>query len=328
MSSPGDGSDLLVRARSALLDALDALDVHRDSVIVIGAQAIYLRTASIQVAVAEATKDSDLAIDPRTLDDDPLIEEAMKRGGFLPDLNKNQPGAWLNAAGVPVDLMVPELLAGTGGKQTRGGRIPPHDKRATRRARGLEAAVVDNDWMTVTALAPADDRSHDVRVAGPAALIVAKAHKIGERAEDSPERLVDKDADDIYRVLLDTPTDELATAFGRLLSDDLAGEVTAQAVEFLRAHFAAGADAIGSVMAGRTEEGVGEPETVAASDFDPGGGFARSARRLGGGRLDHRLVYGSGGGRRPAYRRVDRVESAPRRRDLGPSRRARDDVHH
>jgi hypothetical protein len=261
MSSPGATDGLLVQARSALLDALDALDEHRDSVVVIGAQAIYLRTASVQVAVAEATKDSDLAIDPRTLDDDPLIEEAMKQGGFVRDLTKNQPGAWLNAAGIPVDLMVPEQLAGPRGK--RGARIPPHDKHSTRRARGLEAAVVDNEWMTVTALDSADDRSHDVRVAGPAALVVAKAHKIGERAEDSPERLVDKDAHDIYRVLLDTPTDKLAASFSRLLSDDLAGEVTAQAVEFLTVHFAAGPEATGSVMAGRTEEGVGEPETVA-----------------------------------------------------------------
>jgi hypothetical protein len=33
--------------------------------------------------------------------------------------------------GIPVDLMVPEALAGSGG--TREARIPPHDKHATRR---------------------------------------------------------------------------------------------------------------------------------------------------------------------------------------------------
>lgn len=108
MSSPGDADDLLVAARSALLDALDALGAHRDSVVVIGAQAIYLRTAGAPVAVAEATKDSDIAIDPRNIDDAPLVEDAMLRAGFYLDPNKNQPGAWLNAAEVPVDLMVPE----------------------------------------------------------------------------------------------------------------------------------------------------------------------------------------------------------------------------
>lgn len=283
MSSPGETEDLLVRARSALLDALDALGAHRDSVVVIGAQAIYLRTSGASVAVAEATKDSDIAIDPRTLDDDPLIEQAMARARFRPDPEKNQPGAWLSADGIPVDLMVPEHLAGGGGRSARGARIPPHDRRAVRRARGLEAAVVDNAWMTVPALDPADCRHHEARVAGPAALVVAKLHKIGERVADSPDRLVDKDAHDIYRVLLDSPTQPLAADFRRLLSDDLAGKVTAQATEFLREHFAAGPRATGSWMAGRTEEGIGEPETVAlqtsilASDLlnalDGGGGI-------------------------------------------------------
>lgn len=263
MRNPGEPDDVLVRARAALLDAFDALQEHRESIVVIGAQAIYLRTNGVRVAVAEATKDSDLAIDPRLLQDDPLIEQAMALGGFYRDLEKNQPGAWLNADGVPVDLMVPERLAGAGGKATRGARIPPHDKHATRRARGLEAAVVDNAVLTVAALDPSDDRRYDVRVAGCAALLVAKVHKIGERAEDSPRRLVDKDAHDIYRVLVDTTTDALATDFRRLLGDDVAGEVTEQALEFFRVLFAKGPEAVGSMMAGRTEAGIGEPETVA-----------------------------------------------------------------
>jgi hypothetical protein len=264
VSRPGapDG-DLLVRARTALLDALYALEAQREAVVVIGAQAIYLRTAGAAVAVAEATKDSDLALDPRSLGDVPLIEEAMRRGGFERDVTKNQPGAWRNADGIPVDLMVPERLAGSGGKSARGARIPPHDKHATRRARGLEAAVVDHDVMIVTALSSADPRACEVRVAGTAALIIAKAHKIGERAVDAPDRLVDKDAHDVYRILVATDTGELATDFARLLADDLSSGTTAEAIDLLRDLFAAGPDATGSLMAGRAEEGVGEPATVA-----------------------------------------------------------------
>lgn len=70
-SSGDDAADLLVRARSVLLDALDALREHNDAIIVIGAQAVYLRTGGIDVALAEATKDSDVAVDPRLLADDP-----------------------------------------------------------------------------------------------------------------------------------------------------------------------------------------------------------------------------------------------------------------
>ena len=256
-------ADLLAQARGALLDALDALEAHLDSVVVIGAQAIYLRTAGAAVAVAEATKDSDLALDPRRLDDDPLIEAAMTDGGFARDLTTNQPGAWLNPHGIPIDLMVPEGLAGGGGRTARGARIPPHDRHAARRARGLEAAVIDNDIMTVAALDPEDRRIRDVRVAGTAALLVAKAHKIGERASTTPDRLIDKDAHDLYRILVATDTEALAADITRLLAEELSRDPTIVALDYIRDLFAPGPEAIGSQMAGRTEEGVGEPVTVA-----------------------------------------------------------------
>ncbi len=266
MSSPGDfePNDLFVRSRSALLDALEALAEHRDSVVVIGAQAIYLHTQGAAVALAEATKDSDLAIDPRRLNDAPLIEEAMTRAGFQLDPVKDQPGAWLNGAGIPVDLMVPELLAGTGGKGTRGARLPPHGKRALRRARGLEAAIVDYEVMSVSSLATDDERRFEVHVAGRAALLIAKLHKIGERASDTnPSRLIDKDAHDIYWLLVDSDTADLASDFRWLLGHELTAETTEEAVGYLAELFAAGPDAPGSAMAGRAETGVGEPVTVA-----------------------------------------------------------------
>lgn len=108
MKTPGvPDDDLFVRSRAALLDALEALEAHKASVIVIGAQAIYLRTRSAPVALAEATKDSDLAVDPRHLAEDPLIEVAMTGAGFYRDPVAGQPGAWLNGEGIPVDLMCP-----------------------------------------------------------------------------------------------------------------------------------------------------------------------------------------------------------------------------
>jgi hypothetical protein len=100
--------------------------------------------------------------------------------------------------------MVPEALAGRGGR--RGARVPPHDKAAMRRARGLEATVVDHSLMRVGALASDDSRAYLVKVASPAALLVAKLHKIGER-EDEPHRLESKDAHDVYRLLATLPLD-------------------------------------------------------------------------------------------------------------------------
>lgn len=253
-------ADILIETRAALLDALDALEAHRDSLIVIGAQAVYLRTSSAPVALAETTKDSDLMVDPRMLNDDPLLEAALGEAGFVYDPQANQPGAWLSPAGVPVDLMIAEELAGGAGR--RGGRIPPHSNRATRRARGLEAAVVDNTIMRIASLDPRDERRHSVRVAGPAALLVAKVHKIGERLDTKPSRLDDKDAHDAYRILVDVPTEELAAAFAVLLDHEVSATATADATEYLRSLFAAGPDAPGSMRAGRAEQGIGEPATV------------------------------------------------------------------
>lgn len=54
-------------------------------------------------------------------------------------------------------------------------------------------------------------------------------------------------------------------ALGRFLRDPFSGAVTEQALVYLADLFAAGAEAVGSAMAGRAEEGVGEPAVVAAS---------------------------------------------------------------
>lgn len=82
---PTGEAELLIAARGALLDALDALAAHRQSVIVIGAQAIYLHTGAAAVGLAETTKDSDLALDTRSLSDVPLLEDAMAEAGFRRD---------------------------------------------------------------------------------------------------------------------------------------------------------------------------------------------------------------------------------------------------
>jgi len=64
MNPPGEQPDQLLAARHALLDALQALQPHLDALVLIGAQAIYLHTGAANVALAETTKDSDLALAP------------------------------------------------------------------------------------------------------------------------------------------------------------------------------------------------------------------------------------------------------------------------
>ena len=258
MNQPG-GDNLLAEARSALLDALHALDDHRDALIVIGAQAVYLRSGAAVVALAESTKDSDLAVNPLNLRDDPHLEDAMTGAGFY--LNTNgQPGAWVNRDGIPVDLMVPSALSNRTSPTGRSPRLPPHAKNAMRIATGLEGCVVDNTIMTITALDNADHRRYDVRVAGTAALLVAKIHKIHERL-GTPGRLQNKDAHDIYRMLVASDPDDLADAFRRLLADPVSVTTTEHALAWLPEMFG-NASATGADMAGKAEEGVGNPAQV------------------------------------------------------------------
>jgi hypothetical protein len=117
---------------------------------------------------------------------------------------------------------------------------------------------------TIRSLDESDRRSIEMKVAGPAALLVAKLHKLGER-QDQSDRLIDKDAHDLYRLLVATDTHKLAATIAELQRDELAGKATTHAIEYLRVLFADGPDALGAVMAGRAEQLVGEPVVVSAA---------------------------------------------------------------
>jgi len=80
-----------------------------------------------------------------------------------------------------------------------------------------------------------------------------------------PICLNDKDAHDAYRILRAIDTKALHATFTLLLEDELSSEVTEQALRHLEEFFATSSNAIGSVMAGRAEEGVGEPDQVAVA---------------------------------------------------------------
>ncbi|WP_086819447.1 hypothetical protein [Allokutzneria sp. NRRL B-24872] len=75
-----------------------------------------------------------------------------------------------------------------------------HGNKVARRTVGLEPALIDNAWHEIAALDPSDSRRARLRVAGPAALLVAKIVKIEERRA-TPHRLKPKDGLDVLRLL-------------------------------------------------------------------------------------------------------------------------------
>ncbi len=88
--------------------------------------------------------------------------------------------------------------------------------------------------MTVSALDPADSRSVTVAVAGVPALMVAKAHKLHDRSERGrPDRLSDKDAGDVFRMMQRAPARTVGATLAELAQHPVAGPPTAAAVDYL-----------------------------------------------------------------------------------------------
>jgi hypothetical protein len=260
-----------VQARRVLLDALEALGEQRSSVVIAGAQAIYLQAGPGSLPIADFTTDGDLALDPELLADDPTLTKLMEAGGF--ELKRfggaPEPGIWeapatVNGAEVmiPVDLIVPEGAAPPGG--TRGARLGPHGKRAARKAPGLEAVLIDNQVMVVEALDPGDERSLKVKVAGPASLLVAKTHKIRDRvASGREDRLDDKDASDVVRLMQRCSPERVGPVLRGLLSHPIAAGPTAEALEAFAELFGT-RNGVGIEMASRALRVAMPPERVRA----------------------------------------------------------------
>lgn len=183
------------------------------------------RPISIRVAAVPA-RSGWLALLTNLLQGVPLLEKAMRASGFELDQapGRRQPGRWFQPAmvgglfvNIPIDLLIADRFAGTANSR-RTASLEPHDKMGVRKVSGLELATVDFDVMPIGSLEPgSDSRSIDMRVAGPAALLVAKAYKIHDRLGDAKEsRVSGKDAGDVIRLMRASGAAAVRAALGRL----------------------------------------------------------------------------------------------------------------
>lgn len=127
-----------VAARAVLLDALQALNAHLPAIIVVGAQAVYLRTGFGDFAEPPMTTDGDLALDVTLLGAEPEITEALGAAEF--ELGRN-PGSWIGKGGVAVDIMVVPSQSGRTKRNARGARLPGHANTAARITPGFGASA-------------------------------------------------------------------------------------------------------------------------------------------------------------------------------------------
>jgi hypothetical protein len=259
-----------IAARSVLLDALLALEAHASAVVVAGAQAIYLRTGDADFGVSPFTLDSDLAINPSLLGDDPTLEQAMRSASFEHAVlaqGNVEPGIWVKPVRIlgkseliPVDLIVPNGFAPAVGR--RGARLGTHGNRAALKLTGLEAALVDNSPMSIASFDSQDTRVLSAAVAGPAALLVAKSHKLHDRVEEGKaHRVKDKDASDVVRLMQTSSPDKLAPIFRALIEDPRSSAPSRSGLDYLRDLFGR-RGATGIRMAGSALELAMPVETV------------------------------------------------------------------
>jgi len=245
-------------ARKALLDVLDVLGPHLNSVTLVGAQAVYVHTGETEFAISPFTYDADLAVNPTQLAANPKLVDVMRQAQFR---LTEQPGLYKRTIdGAQVDLLVPAALGGPG---RRGARLGSQGNKSAMKVRGIEGALVDHASIHITSLDENDPRSHKIEVAGPAALIVSKVLKIAERTQGNLRRQDDKDAFDIFRLLRSIKTPDLAAGVKNLLGNDLSCVVTTEAMVEFKKYFGDTAG-VGVQMVVRHIKGL-EPEDVIAA---------------------------------------------------------------
>ncbi|MDR1184436.1 MAG: hypothetical protein LBK67_06525, partial [Coriobacteriales bacterium] len=196
------------RSRRLLIEAIRALGDFKKAITVIGAHAVHAWVEDAWGRIEmEATRDSDISIHPTFVTEDPKIVDVLRGIGVVP-AHKDRPGIYgLVAEGnlpwkarTTIDLLVPEAYAGAG---RRAARIPGQWNSVSR-AKGLELTIWDRHLLVLETV----DEPKEVietNIAGPAALLVAKAHKVHERLEQVtryPERLRPKDSGDIALLMM------------------------------------------------------------------------------------------------------------------------------
>jgi hypothetical protein len=199
-------------SRRAIINVVDVLAAHAESLTLVGAHAVLLRTMDLDVP-RMPTGDGDLGVTPGLVGDLPSIETMLVEAGYE-HRTTARPGLWGrepndDADGVKsfrekIDLLAPHGLSGTASRSKRGVPVlqPAHGKLAVGNVVGLELAAFNRSLMSITDFADAR-LSAEIHVAEIPALILAKGSKIGERLREPRKGAVrDKDLGDLWCLMV------------------------------------------------------------------------------------------------------------------------------
>lgn len=232
-------------SRRAIITVVDVLAPHAESLTLIGAHAVLLRTMDLDVP-RMPTGDGDLGVTPGLVGDVPSIETLLAEAGYE-HRTTARPGLWgrepyddadgMRSFREKIDLLAPHGLSGTTSRSKRG--VPAlqaaHGKLAVGNALGLELTTFNRSIMTITDFA--DPRlSADVHVAEIPALILAKGSKVGERLREPRKGPVrDKDLGDLWRLMAVADPAETARVIEEFVDHPEVGHNVRQSLEWTAA---------------------------------------------------------------------------------------------
>lgn len=232
-------------SRRAIINVVGVLAAHAESLTLVGAHAVLLRTMDLDVP-RMPTGDGDLGVTPGLVGDLPSIETLLADAGYE-HRTTARPGLWgrepynepdgTRSFREKIDLLAPHGLSGTSSRSKRG--VPAlqlaHGKLAVGNALGLELAAFNRSLMTITDFA--DPRlSAAIHVAEIPALILAKGSKVGERLREPRKGPVrDKDLGDLWRLMTVADPAETAAVIAEFVDHSEVGIDVRQSVEWTAA---------------------------------------------------------------------------------------------
>lgn len=222
-----------ITSRRALIDVITGLADQREALTVLGGHAVIEVSQGIPALPPEdTTRDGDLGVTPQLLSDDPNLSARMTELGYEA-ARPERPGVWSPVSQRErnvhdrdsVDLIAPMSLARgdlTTNRSIRAARVGAHGKHAVSATSGTELSVLDRQWRTLRSFDGGP--TVDAYVAGPSALLCAKAYKIHDRLDPTElrrnaDRLRPKDFADLYRLLIVITPEEARDVFAQGSAD-------------------------------------------------------------------------------------------------------------
>lgn len=229
-------------SRRAIINVVEVLSVHAESLTLVGAHAVLLRTMDLDVP-RMPTGDGDLGVTPSLVGDLPSIEALLSDAGYE-HRTTARPGLWgrerfdesdgTRSFREKIDLLAPHGLSGTASRTKRGvpALRPAHGKLTVGNALGLELAAFNRSLFTIVDFA--DPRlTTEIHVAEIPALVLAKGSKIGERLREPRKGAVrDKDLGDLWRLMAVADPGETARVIEEFLDHPEVGADVRQSVEW------------------------------------------------------------------------------------------------